>query len=162
MTNLNEAEEEIKKLEDGKTCYQVRERLDALYIVRDHLAGKRPAPVEVKEVKPARRSPTNEYELDQSSATAWVESMENEDGSKAQHWSMEQTEPARNRRGMTCDALEFWVTINMLYLDYCSVAKKYGLGNKIDFYADMARVFLMDCDAESDKLERYYRYIAKK
>ena len=128
MINLNEAEEEIKKLEDGKTCYQVRERLDALDIVRDHLAGKRPAPVEVKEVKPARRSPTNEYELDQSSATAWVESMENEDGSKAQH----------------------------------SVAKIYGLGNKIDFYADMARAFLMDCDAESDKLERYYRYIAKK
>lgn len=49
----------------------------------------------------------------------------------------------------------------MLYSDYCSVAKKYGLGDKIDFYADMARAFLMDRDAELDKLERYYRYIAK-
>ena len=37
----------IKKLEDGKTCYQVCERLSALYIVRDHLKGKRSAPVEV-------------------------------------------------------------------------------------------------------------------
>ena len=47
MINLNEVEEEIKKLEDGKTCYQVCERLSALYIVRDHLKGKCSAPVEV-------------------------------------------------------------------------------------------------------------------
>ena len=41
------------------------------------------------------------------------------------------------------------------------VAKKHGVGDKIDFYADMAKSFLCDKDAPEDKLARYYEYIVR-
>ena len=33
--------------------------------------------------------------------------------------------------------------------------------SKIEFYADMAKAFLDDKDAQPDKLARYYEYIVK-
>lgn len=35
------------------------------------------------------------------------------------------------------------------------------VGDKIDFYADMAKSFLCDKDAPEDKLARYYEYIVR-
>ena len=49
----------------------------------------------------------------------------------------------------------------MIYSDYVKVAKKHGVGDKIDFYADMAKSFLCDKDAPKDKLARYYEYIVR-
>ena len=51
--------------------------------------------------------------------------------------------------------------MNMMYSDYCKAAEKVN-ANSVDFYAYMARAFLEDKDAQPDKLERYYRCIAKK
>ena len=87
--------------------------------------------------------------------------MQNEDGTSGPHWSMEQTEQARKQRGIDCDPLEFYVTMNMMYSDYCKAAEKVN-ASSVDFYAYMARAFLEDKDAQPDKLERYYRCIAKK
>ena len=55
----------------------------------------------------------------------------------------------------------FWVALNMIYSDYVKVAKKFGVGDKIDFYVDMAKAFLDDKDAGPDKLARYYKYIVR-
>lgn len=92
-------------------------------------------------------------------AEEWTSHMENEDGSKGPHWSMEQTKQVQAQRGIECDPLEFWVAMNMIYSDYCKAAKKAN-ANTIDFYADMAKSFLDDKDAPQDKLARYYFYIA--
>ena len=99
--------------------------------------------------------------LTKETALEWTGRMQNEDGTSGPHWSMEQTEQARKQRGIDCDPLEFYVTMNMMYSDYCKAAEKVN-ANSVDFYAYMARAFLDDKDAQPDKLERYYRCIAKK
>lgn len=95
-------------------------------------------------------------------AAEWTKGMENEDGTHGPHWTMEQTDKVMSQRGVKCDPVQFWVTMNMIYSDYCRVFQKYGVGDKIDFYADMAKAFLDDKDAMPDKLARYYAYIVQK
>ena len=52
--------------------------------------------------------------------------------------------------------------MNMMYSDYCMVASKYGVNNA-EFFADMARAFLFDKDAEGpgEKLAAYYHRVVK-
>lgn len=92
-------------------------------------------------------------------AEEWVSNMENADGTRGGHWSMEQSEQIRKQHGFDCDPIKFWVTINMMYSDYCAAAKKNGC-NTVDFYADMAHAFLDDKDAQPNKLARYRQYVA--
>ena len=53
------------------------------------------------------------------------------------------------------------VTMNMMYSDYYDVARKFGV-NVPEFYAELARAFLMDKDGPGpeEKLCAYYRCIA--
>ena len=48
-----------------------------------------------------------------------------------------------------------------MYSDYSKVFKKYGVGDKLDFYVDMAKAFIEDKDAQPGKLRRYYTYVVK-
>lgn len=91
----------------------------------------------------------------------WTSHMKNEDGTHGAHWTMEQAEQVMSQRGIECDPMQFWVAINMIYSDYVKAAKAHNVGNKIEFYADMAKAFLDDKDAQPDKLARYYEYIVK-
>ena len=50
----------------------------------------------------------------------------------------------------------FYATMNMLHSDYGKVAKKYGLENNVDFWADMAYAWLYDDDANKNKTSLYY------
>lgn len=99
-------------------------------------------------------------EFNDRMAKEWTAKMENEDGSRGPHWTIEQTKQVQAQRGITCDPLEFWVAINAMYSDYCKVAKTHN-ANTIEFYADMAKAFLDDKDAKPDKLALYYTYIVK-
>lgn len=99
--------------------------------------------------------------LTKAQVTTWVGAMENADGTTGPHWTMEQTEQARKQRGIECDPLRFYVTMNMMYSDYCKAAEKVS-ANSMDFYAYMSKAFLDDKDAQPDKLERYYNCIVKK
>lgn len=93
----------------------------------------------------------------------WAKDMKNTDGSSGAHWSMEDTETVRKARNINdCKPEDFWISMNMMYSDYQGVAKKYGI-DKPEFYADMARGFLMDKDSKQgrEKLEAYYEYIVK-
>lgn len=99
--------------------------------------------------------------LDRKSALQWVNKMENSDGSRGQRFTMEQTEEQRKEMGVEVSPVEFWVAMNAMYSDYCAVAKKHGItGEK--FWAEMAKAFLEDEDAEDDKLALYYECIVKK
>ena len=99
--------------------------------------------------------------LSRNEAMTWAREMENEDGSRGSHWTMEQAKQVMAQKGVECDPLEFWLALNMMYSDYCKVFRKYGVGDKIDFYVDMAKAFLDDKDAYPDKLTRYYNSVVR-
>lgn len=97
----------------------------------------------------------NGQKLDKQTAQEWVENMENSDGSKGEHWSLEKTEELRLQRGIQCDPIEFWAAMNAAYSDLAKVARKHNLG--IDFWVDYVKAFwLEDADAGPNKLAMYH------
>lgn len=99
-------------------------------------------------------------ELNRKTAEEWTSRMQNEDGSKGPHWSMDQVEQIMKQKNVRCDPAEFYAILNAMYSDYSEVAQKHGV-HKQDFYIDMAKAFLMDKDAVKDKAAAYYMYIVK-
>lgn len=97
-------------------------------------------------------------ELTKEKAQMWTKHMKNSDGSTGPHWKLENTENLRNKLDVKADPLEFYVTVNMMYSDYCGVAKKFGLDTP-DFYGHMAKAFLEDKDAAPDKLKNYFEEV---
>lgn len=94
-------------------------------------------------------------------AEEWTHNMKNSDGTQGPHWSFEQAKQIMAQRGIDEDPAEFYAAINMIYSDYCAVAKKFNVGGSIDYYVDMAKAFLDDEDAVPNKLTVYYECIAK-
>lgn len=100
--------------------------------------------------------------LDEKTAKKWANSMENADGTKGPHWTMEETEKVMKEKGIKCDPIDFWLAMNATYSDLCKEFKKYGI-DKIDAYVDFAMAFwLCDEDSVEDKLSAYYEYVVEK
>lgn len=100
--------------------------------------------------------------LTKETAEAWVEHMENEDGTRGPHWKMEQTDQVRRQKGLDCDPLEFWVAMNAAYSDLSKLAKKYSVNN-MDYYVDYVMSYwFKDKDAVPNKLAAYYESVVKK
>lgn len=99
--------------------------------------------------------------LTKETAEEWARSMENEDGTKGPHWTIEQTKQVMAQKGVNCDPWEFFAALNAMYSDYSKVFKKHGVGDKLDFYVEMAKAFIDDKDAQPEKLARYYEYVVK-
>ena len=97
--------------------------------------------------------------LTKADAEMWVRHMQNSDGSSGAHWDYNQTEQMRQQKGYKCDPVAFYAAMNMMYSDYCQAARDIGC-NTVDFYAAMAKAFLEDADAPSDKIERYAECVA--
>lgn len=117
----------------------------------DHMTGN----------KPRKGGAKSSMGMDENMAREWTSEMENEDGTKGPHWNIEQIKKVMEQRNTTGDPVEFWVAMNMMYSDYCKVAKKLGV-NSVDFYAEMAKAFLEDKDTGvPDKLTAYYESIVK-
>lgn len=98
-------------------------------------------------------------------AKEWAKNLKNSDGTTGPHWTEAQTTEVAHANGvdfMHIMPWQWWITMNMIYSDYCNVAEKYGV-NLPDFYAHMAKAFLFDEDGPSPacKLGKYYEYIAK-
>lgn len=100
------------------------------------------------------------HKLDQRTAVEWVNKMENSDGSRGEHFTMEQTERVRKNKGLECDPVEFWVAMNAMWSDGAATARKYNV-DKIEYWADRAKEFIMDKDAGPGKMAKYYKYIVK-
>ena len=103
--------------------------------------------------------------FDRETAMQWAEHMQNADGSNGPHWTMEQTTAVAESMGIQAPVVPHWawgVTMNMMYSDYYDVARKFGV-NVPEFYAELARAFLMDKDGPGpeEKLCAYYRCIVK-
>ena len=102
-------------------------------------------------------------EMTKADAETWAAHMVNEDGTTGPHWGVDQTTAIAESMGMTWEKVSrlcWWITMNMIYSDYSSVAEKYGV-SIAEFYADMARAFLMDKDGPGakKKLGAYYHGI---
>ena len=98
--------------------------------------------------------------IDRRRGEELLKKLKNADGSIGEHWSYDQTKQLMEQKNIMCDPVEFWVSMNMMYSDYYTVAKKLNINNA-DFYASMAEAFLKDPDAHENKLARYYSIVAK-
>ena len=110
------------------------------------------------------RESTKMTEFSREDAMRWAEHMQNADGTVGPHWTMDQTSAVADASGIPHDIPRWaWgVTMNMMYSDYYDVARKFGV-NVPEFYAELARAFLMDKDGPGpeEKLCAYYRCIVK-
>lgn len=103
-------------------------------------------------------SDAGEEHLTMDQARDWLSKMKNADGTTGARWSFEAASRLMTQRGISCDPIDFWVTLNMMYSDYSKVAKAYSSDNP-NFYSDMAAAFLGDEDAVEDKLVQYWEHI---
>lgn len=99
-----------------------------------------------------------ERPVDEHTAHEWVRKMQAADGSRGGKFKPEQAEQLRATNCPECKRWEFYVAINMMYADYCEVAKKLNV-DRADFYACMAKAFLCDEDAGENKLRKYMETI---
>lgn len=106
-------------------------------------------------------SGASEAELTPEKAKEWVRHMKNEDGTKGEHWSIDQVKRLLQQKGMEMDPLMVWVAMNAFYSDLCKVNERYGMSSP-EYYLDAAVAFwLKDADAVSDKLAVYYDCVTK-
>lgn len=100
------------------------------------------------------------YSLNDELCEKWVENMQNNDGSKGEHWKIKDTTQVAQQVGIKFDEnlteYEWWAVMNMIYSDY------YGtVPNDVLTYSKMAKAFVEDKDAKKGKLYRYYKCISK-
>ena len=97
-------------------------------------------------------------------AEEWTRKMENADGSHGPHWSMEQVKQVQEQKKelQGFELPDVYAALNMMYSDYCEVAKKFNVNN-LDFYVCMTKAWLDDDDAGagSAKTLMYYECVAK-
>ena len=96
----------------------------------------------------------------------WKRHLKNQDGTTGEHFKKEQVMQAARQIGVNPEEYGnehiFGLVMNMMYSDYCAVAKKFGL-DRPDFYAELAKAFLNDKDFEGEPEEKvwlYYQCIA--
>lgn len=91
----------------------------------------------------------------------WGKMLENEDGSRGEHFKKEQAEQIAKQMGIDVHSLGgaevFAMTMNMKYSDLCNVARKYGV-DRPEYYADLAKAFLHDKDYKGNPEEKLWLY----
>lgn len=90
----------------------------------------------------------------------WKKHMKNQDGTMGEHFKKEQVMQAARQIGVNPEEYGehiFPLVMNMMYSDYCAVAKKFGL-DRPDFYAELAKAFLNDKDFSGEPEEKVFLY----
>lgn len=100
-------------------------------------------------------------------AQEWVRRMEAADPAckSGGKWSWDAAKLVAEDHGIHADGqmmIDFYAALNMVYSDYCKVARDHKVANE-DFFVDMAMAFLFDRDGidPSDKICAYHKYIAR-
>ena len=114
-----------------------------------------------EEERPKQKSPLTPEQFSMEAAKEWTQHMQNEDGTSGPHWTLEQAKQIMAQRKINYSPHCFWAVLNSIYSDYSTVAKKHGLGGNLEFYIDMAKSWIDDKDAVSDKVYAYYTYIVR-
>lgn len=114
-----------------------------------------------EEETPKKKGVTTSEQFSMETAKEWTDRMQNEDGTSGPHWTLEQAKQIMAQRKINYSPHCFWAVLNSIYSDYSTVAKKHGLGGNLEFYIDMAKSWIDDKDAVSDKVYAYYTYIVR-
>lgn len=95
--------------------------------------------------------------MSEEEAHKYVAAMKNKDGSVGEHWTLAQVQSYMGEHPELLDLnpICFYVAMNMMYSDY------YKPTRTTDTYAMLAKDFLTDKDAPSDKLKRYIEAMHK-
>ena len=91
-------------------------------------------------------------------AEEWVSRLQNADGTRGPHFSMEKSKEIMKQYNVDCDPTEFWVVINSLYSDYDQALKKNN-ASTLELYACLAKAWIEDQDAVPYKAAAYYTYV---
>jgi hypothetical protein len=92
----------------------------------------------------------------------WKHNMQNADGTKGEHYTMEQVVDAAEKLGVkyvSFDEIELCIATNMMYSDYCRVIRNYVPKDmELMMCVELAKAFLDDEDGPeaSEKLALYY------
>jgi hypothetical protein len=87
--------------------------------------------------------------LTEDMAHKWVDNMQNKDGTKGPHWTMDQTSQYAGRHNHA----DFYAVLNMMYSDY------YNPSFDTSTYVKLAEDWLDDPDVGSGKTLKYYYYV---
>lgn len=102
--------------------------------------------------------------LSRDKAEKWVRHMYGDDPrSRGEMWTFEDAKKLAEERGLPTDGqdmIDYYVALNMVYNDYCKVAKEHGVDTE-DYYADLAHAWLYDRDGKppTEKLIAYKKYV---
>ena len=99
--------------------------------------------------------------LTREMAEYWMENLQNEDGTKGPHWSLEDVKNIIKQRSLQVDPIRLWVAMNAEYSDNVMVNRKYGV-DKQEYYLETAIAkWLNDKDAVDDKEAAYFMHVVK-
>lgn len=105
--------------------------------------------------------------LTKEMAERWVRSMEAADKNckSGGKWTYAEAKRLAEDHGMPTEGqemIDFYATINMMYSDYCKVARDHKVATE-DYFVDLAMAFLYDPDGvePSEKIYNHYKYLAE-
>lgn len=94
-----------------------------------------------------------------------VMKMENEDGTRGPHWSLEETTTLASQYGIALGSkfnrYDWFVALNMVYSDYYRVIMNITGSNNTKHYVEFAKAWLNDKDIDEGKMWYYYIYVYK-
>lgn len=95
-----------------------------------------------------------------------VSKMENEDGSRGEHWSLEETTSIANQYGINLkgekyNKYDWYVALNMIRSDYYRAVVTMTSSDHIKYFVELAKAWLNDKDIEEGK-QNYNEFKAKK
>lgn len=92
-----------------------------------------------------------------------VSKMQNEDGTRGQHWNLEETTALANQYGIRLDQefnkYDWYVALNMVYSDYYRVVVNMTGSNNTKYFVELAKAWICDKDVEEGKMWFYYIYV---
>ena len=104
-----------------------------------------------KEIEYKLYKTVNGKHLNEKLAHHWVDALENKDGTKGGHWTIEQT----NQFVDGNNKYDWYVAMNVVYSDF------YNPKFDTNTYVELARDFIHDKDANECKLLKYYMFVVK-
>lgn len=102
--------------------------------------------------------------FDEEHARYAVAEMENEDGTKGPHWTVEETTSIANQMGINLKSekhnkWDWYVAMNMIYSDFYKAVVSMTGGTSTKHFAELAKAWLCDKDISEGKMWHYYVYI---
>lgn len=102
--------------------------------------------------------------FDEEHAKYAVEGMENEDGSKGPHWTVEETTSIANQMGINLKSekhnkWDWYVAMNMIYSDFYKAVVAITGGASTKPFAELTKAWICDKDISEGKMWHYYVYI---